>query len=266
MAGRAHERPRAARRHVAVAGPRGSDDGRGMAHGAMAYGDRRRRRRGFQSGYPADSRLMLQLGMLFALLYVAFLCAWLSTTRRRRALGQTRHRVRASWVALAGSAVALARSVTRRPAATPAATDTPWVCEIAWKPGPVWSRFQAVIVTAADRKRRVVAESTGLSRPSRDVRNLPTREPEAGLGALVASILATGWDPVVSLGSWSERRFVWRRPGEPPTKLGPTRRRPSTSPAGVRRSRGAAGSHPVQPARGWASPCTDTGLRVAPPH
>lgn len=205
---------------------------------------------------------MLQLGMLFALLCVALLCAWLSPTRRRRALGQTRHRVRALWVALAGSAVALARSVTRRPAAT----DTPWACEIAWKPGPVWSRFQAVIVTADDRKRRVVAESTGLSWPSKDVRNLPTREPDAALGALVASILATGWEPVQSSGSWSERRFVWRRPGEPATKLGPPRRRPSTSPAGVRRSRGAAGSHPVQPARGWASPGTDTGARVAPPH
>ena len=205
---------------------------------------------------------MLQLGMLFALLYVAFLCAWLSTTRRRRAFGQTRHRVRESWAALANSAVALARSVT----GPPAATDTPQACEIAWKPGPVWSRFQAVIVTADDRKRRVVAESPGLSWPSKDVRNLPTREPEAALGALVASILATGWEPVVSFGSWSERRFVWRRPGEPPTKLGPTRRRPSTSPAGVRRSRGAAGSHPVRPARGWASPGTETGARVGPPQ
>jgi len=237
-----------------------------LAHGAMADGDRRRRHRGFSPDTAADSRLMLQLGMLFALLYVAFLCARLSTTRRRRAFGQTRHRVRESWAALANSAVALARSVTGPPAATPAATDMPWACEIAWKPGPVWSRFQPVIVTADDRKRRVVAAPTGLSWPPRDVRNLATRELDAALGALLSSIFATGWEPVQSSGSLSERRFVWRRPGEPPTKLGPTRRRPSTSPAGVRGSRGAAGSHPVQPARGWASPCTDTGVRVAPLH
>ena len=177
-----------------------------LAHGAMADGDRRRRHRGFSPDTAADSRLMLQLGMLFALLYVAFLCARLSTTRRRRAFGQTRHRVRESWAALANSAVALARSVT----GPPAATDTPWACEIAWKPGPVWSRFQPVIVTADDRKRRVVAAPTGLSWPPRDVRNLATRELDAALGALLASILDTGWEPVEFSGSWSERRFVWR--------------------------------------------------------
>ena len=205
----------------------------------------------------ADSRLMLQLGMLFALVYVAFLCAWLSRTRRRPPSGQSR-RVRASCAALAGSAVALARSVTRRPAAAPADTDTPWTCEIVWKRGPVWSRFQAVIVTSDNRKRRVVAESTGLRWPPKDVRKPPTRELEATLGALVATIVAIGWEPVPSSGSWSERRFVWPRPGEPPTKLRPSRRS-STGLAGVPRRRGAAGSHPLKPARRGTTAGSDSG-------
>ena len=176
---------------------------------------------------PADTRLVLQLGMLLALVYVAFVCAWLSRARRRRAAGQTRHRVRAACAALAGSGRVLARSVTRRASAARAGADTPWTCEIVWKRGPVWSRFQAVIVSSKDRERRVVAESAGLRWPPKDVRKPPTRELEDKLEGLVASIVATGWEPVASFGSWSERRFVWRRPGQPQTKLRPGRRRPS---------------------------------------
>jgi hypothetical protein len=82
----------------------------------------------------ADTRLMLQLGMLLALLYVAFLCLWLSTRRRRQGLGDARHRVRASCAALANSAVIRARSVTQRAPSTPSRANSPWTCEIAWKP------------------------------------------------------------------------------------------------------------------------------------
>jgi hypothetical protein len=211
----------------------------------------------------ADSRLMLQLAMVFALVYVAFLCAWLSRTRGRRAVGQTRHRVRDTCAALAGSAVALARSVARRPAALPPGPDAPCTCEILWKRGPVLSRFQAVIVTSDDRKRRVVAESARLRWPPKDVRNPPTRELEAALGALVATIVATGWEPVASSGSWSERRFVWRRPGEPPTKLRPGRRS-STGPARAPRTRGVTGSPPLKPARRRGAAATEPGGRLAP--
>ena len=175
----------------------------------------------------ADSRLMLQLGMLLALVYVGFLCAWLSRTRRDQTLDRSRHRLRASCAALAGPVVSLARMVARRPAAARAGTGTPWTCEIVWKRGRVWSRFQAVIVTSDGRKRRVVAESAGLRWPPKDVRNPPTRELETTLGTLVTSLMTTGWEPVPSSGSWSERRFVWRRPGQPQTKLRPGRRRPS---------------------------------------
>ena len=193
---------------------------------------------------PADSRLMLQLGMLLGLIYVAFVCAWLSMTRRRRVAGETRRRVRAACTALAGSGRVLARSMTRRASAARVGSDTPWTCEIVWKRGPVWSRFQAVIVTSSDRERRVVAESAGMRWPPKDVRKPPTRELEDRLEGLVASIVTTGWEPVASSGSWSERRFVWRRPGEPPTKLRPGRRR-STGRAGVASRRGATVSHPL---------------------
>jgi hypothetical protein len=196
-------------------------------------------------GAAEQSRLVLQLGMLLALVYVAFVCAWLSRTHRTREPGQTRRRVRAASTALAGSARVLARALARRDAAAQEGADRPWTCEIVWKRGPVWSRFQAVIVTSHDRDRRVVAESAGLRWPPKDVRNPPTRELEHKLEGLVASIVATGWEPVASSGSWSERRFVWRRPGEPPTKLRPGRRRP-TGRAGHPPRRGATGSHALK--------------------
>ena len=209
----------------------------------------------------ADSRLMLQLGMLLALVYVGFLCAWLSRTRRNQDLDRSRHRLRAFCAALARSAVSLARTVARRPAAAPAGTGTPWTCEIVWKRGRVSSRFQAVIVTSDDRKRRVVAESAGLRWPPKDVRNPPTRELEATLGMLVSSLTTTGWEPVPTSGSWSERRFVWRRPGEPPTRLRPG----GGSSMGPARSRRATGSHPPKPARRRAAAGSDPGGRLASP-
>lgn len=201
-----------------------------------------------------NTRLMLQIGMLFALVYVAFLCLWLSWMRRQHDLGRAVHRLRSSPAAVADSAVARVRSVSQRPAIPAAAADSPWTCQIAWKPGHVRSRFQAVIVAPDERKRRIVAESKPLRWPPKDVRNPPTRELEATLGALIASIEATGWEPVQSAGSWSERRFVWRRPGEPPTMLRPTRRRASPRPTGVQRNRGAAGGPPAKPVRWTASP------------
>jgi hypothetical protein len=202
------------------------------------------------SGTDANSRLILQLGMLFALLYVAFLCAWLSTTRHGPSLRQALRRVRASWGATLGGwgAIARARSRNSRAGITPATVSSPWTCEIAWKHGRMRSRFQAVMVTPDDRKRRVVAESVGLPWPPRDARNPPTHELEAALGALIASIVATGWEPVQSIGSWSEQRFVWRGTGEPTTKVS-IRRVPSPNPAGPRRSRGAARPRSAKPAR-----------------
>jgi len=42
--------------------------------------------------------------------------------------------------------------------------------------------------------------------------------------SVVPSIEAAGWEPVQSAGPWTERRFVWRQEGEPPTELEPSRK------------------------------------------
>ena len=150
-----------------------------------------------------DTRLVLQLGMVLALLYVAFVCVWLSRTRGARSVERALRRVGMPWSAL----LARAGFVSAPPAG---ARDSASTCAIAWKRGHLRSRFQAVIFTPGDRKRRVVAESDGLRWPPKDTRNPPTRELEAALAALVAKIVAAGWEPVPSEGSWTERRFVWR--------------------------------------------------------
>jgi hypothetical protein len=205
----------------------------------------------------ADIRLILQLGMLIALLYVAFLCVWFATTRQLRTVGAGRglrhalQRVRGSRVAAVAKSDPLprGRSVAQRPNSTLARPSSLWSCEIAWQPGQVRSRFQAVMSPPNSRARRVVAESEGLRWPPRDVRKLPTRELEAALGRLVASIVAAGWEPVQSGGAWSERRFVWRQEGKPPTTLELSRSRPSLSPVRSWRSRGDAGRSPATPTR-----------------
>jgi hypothetical protein len=154
-----------------------------------------------------DTRLVLQLGMLFAALYVAFLCLWLSRTRGGWTPRGYLERLRATW------GMALLHARTRLLGRTSAATGAgaPAVCSIAWKRGPHRSRFQAVISNPGDGRQRVVAESAGLPWPPKDARNPPTRELEAALASLVAQIVAAGWEPVQSDGSWTERRFV-RRP------------------------------------------------------
>ena len=152
-----------------------------------------------------DTRLVLQLGMLFALLYVGFVCLWLSRTRGGAAVGEAMDRLRSRWsVALSNTRARLLGRPVR------AAGNSPSMCSIAWKPGHHRSRFQAVISSPGDRRPRVVAESSGLRWPPKDARNPPTRELEAALASLVAKIVAAGWEPVQSEGSWTERRFVWR--------------------------------------------------------
>jgi hypothetical protein len=152
-----------------------------------------------------DTRLVLQLGMLFALLYVGFVCLWLSRTRGGATLADAMDRLRSRWsVALSNTRARLLGRPVR------AARSAPSVCSIAWKPGHHRSRFQAVISNPGDRRPRVVAESYGLPWPPKDARNPPTRELEAALASLVAKVVAAGWEPVQSEGSWTERRFVWR--------------------------------------------------------
>lgn len=151
-----------------------------------------------------DTRLVLQIGMLLALLYVAFVCMWLSRTRGGWAPWDVIHRLRSLW----SEALANTRARLLGQPRASVALDGPSVCSIAWKAGHHRSRFQAVISTSGGR--RVVAESDRLRWPPKDARNPPTREIEAALASLVAKIVAAGWEPVQFDGSWTERRFVWR--------------------------------------------------------
>jgi HD-GYP domain-containing protein (c-di-GMP phosphodiesterase class II) len=123
-------------------------------------------------------------------------------------------RVGASSAAL-GNARPLGRahSVAQRARSWPNTANSVWGCEIAWRPRRVRSRFQAVMVPP-DGRTLVVAESKGLPWPPKDGRELTT-----ALDALVASIVAAGWEPVQSGGAWYARRFLWRQEGEPPAKL-----------------------------------------------
>jgi hypothetical protein len=217
---------------------------------------------GAGSNTGGDIRLVLQLGMLIAVLYVAFLCVWFATTRRLRPAGAGRglrhalQRVRGSQAAAVARSdpAPRARSVAKPAGPKLASASSPWACKIAWQPGRVRSRFQVVLVPPNSRARQVVvAESEGLPWPPTDVRKPQTHELEAALGALVASIVAAGWEPVQSGGAWSERRFVWRHEGKPPTTLESSNGRPSRRPVRSRQSRGHDGRRPGEPAR-WRAP------------
>ncbi len=173
-------------------------------------------------GGSADTRLILQLGMLFSLVYVAFLCVWFRATRHLRAdgaesvLALMRRRTHAWWEkAFAGPVRPSAREAPeQREGASPDNADPQWTCEIAYQPGKL--RFQAVMAPqdagshAEDHK--VLHWPRGVPKPS-------ARELESAMGAMFASIAAAGWEPVHSGGVWSERRFVWRKAGQPPTSF-----------------------------------------------
>ena len=102
-------------------------------------------------GGSADTRLILQLGMLFSLLYVAFLCVWFRATRHLRADGAESvvalvgRRMREWWErAFAGSGrPSRARAPAQDEGPASAADDAQWSCEIAYQPGKL--RFQAVM-------------------------------------------------------------------------------------------------------------------------
>jgi hypothetical protein len=175
-------------------------------------------------GGSADTRLILQLGMLFSLVYVAFLCVWFRATRHLRADGAESAfalmgtRMRAWWEqASAGfGAAAARRAPERREGPPPADDDAQWTCEIAYQPGQL--RFQAVMAPQ-DGAGSLADEHKGLHWP-RGVPKPSARELDTAMGALFASIAAAGWEPVHEGGGvWSERRFVWRKAGQPPTSF-----------------------------------------------
>jgi hypothetical protein len=179
---------------------------------------------GSTGGGSADARLILQLGMLFSLVYVAFLCVWFRATRHLRGDGEEpafalmTRRLRAAWRnAFAGSGSRPKRPAPgRRDGPPPAEADAQWTCEIAYQPGKL--RFQAVMAPdgAADER----STETKVLHWPRGVTKASARELETAMGAMFASIAAAGWEPVhPGAGVWSERRFVWRKAGEPPTNF-----------------------------------------------
>jgi hypothetical protein len=171
----------------------------------------------------ADTRLILQIGMLFSLVYVGFLLVWFRATRHLRvdgaesAFALARRRSRAWWEnAFAGSGRDSGGGAPKREGSPPPAHgDAQWTCEIAYQPGQL--RFQAVMAPHEGSAPHA-AEAKGLHWP-RGVPKPSPRELETAMGALFASIAAAGWEPVHPGGVWSERRFVWRKAGEPPTSF-----------------------------------------------
>ena len=213
----------------------------------------------------ADVRLWLQLGMLFFLLYVAFLFVWFWATRRLRADGTrpdltvTARRLRGWWserIVGFGSAQAPAS----RDTFTPSGSHAQWTCEIAWQPGQM--RFQAVISPNSAPKARVVGDAKSLRWPKRVHKPSP-RELESAMGSLAASIAAAGWEPVQPRGPWSERRFVWRQEGEQPTGFDLVGGEPIAATEPVDRAAGPAHSPDPSPPR--AGPERAPGARIATP-
>jgi hypothetical protein len=168
-----------------------------------------------------DGRLMLQLGMLVGALYAAFLCIWFAATRGSLGPGDgidaggSLRRVRAR----------LARAKTERRFATLAGGSSRadphavWTCAIGWRGGRLRSRFQAMMAAPDGRRRWVVAQSKRLQWPPRRGDTLAAAELASALEALVAALVAAGWEPIESAGSWSARQFIWGREGEPPARL-----------------------------------------------
>jgi hypothetical protein len=192
----------------------------------------------------------MQLGMLFSLLYVAFLCVWFWTTRHLRTTGAGLGIKHAGRRVLGRSAVDSDRSARARPpakgeGASAGGANPQWTCEIAWQPGHL--RFQAVMAPHDAPMAHLVGDAKGLRWP-KGVHKPNTPELESALGALAASIAAAGWEPVQSRGPWSERRFVWRQEGEPPTSFELVGGAPAAT-AVAERSNDAARPSRARPAR-----------------
>jgi hypothetical protein len=208
--------------------PDASDAGAGGRRGDFAATSAGRdiavRSAGGESDRAVDGRLMLQLGMLVGALYAAFVCIWFAATRGVGAgldAGDGLRRVRG----VATAAVAAARPKSERRFAAPAGGSSRadphavWTCAIGWRPGRVRSRFRAMMAPPDGRRWRVVAQSKRLQWPPRRGETLATAELVSALESLVAALVVAGWEPIESAGSWSARRFVWRREGEPPARL-----------------------------------------------
>lgn len=204
----------------------GADGARGGSAATRAAGNLPFRDIADESDDAVDSRLMLQLGMLLAALYAAFVCVWFTAIRGmhssgpRLDVGGSLRRV-GGWTAAVASAHPKTEHRLVAPAGSSPSADANavWTCAIGWRPGRMRSRFRAMMAPPDGEGWQIVAESQNLRWPPRSGETLPTAELVSALESLVAALVAAGWEPVESAGSWSARRFVWRRGGEPPAHL-----------------------------------------------
>lgn len=149
-------------------------------------------------GELTDSRLVLQLGMLLAFLYVAFLGLWFASTRHLRLAG----------VGRLAATVPRRRGADRWPARRRSRSGA-WTCRTVWIEER--RRFGALAQPPGGGTPRLLGESARVSQERE-------REPgdgDAHLGELIARLEAAGWKPSGAGGE----RFTWSRRGETPAAL-----------------------------------------------
>jgi hypothetical protein len=156
-----------------------------------------------------NSRLLLQVGLLMGVAYTGLVFLWFVGIRPRVRYA-TGLGVSGAWRRVPGHRVA---------ASSGAHAEAVWTCVIGWRAGRVRSRFRAFVAAPDGRRRRVVAQSRTVHWPPRSSESLATADLVSALESLVAALVAAGWEPVESAGSWSARRFIWRHAGRPPGRL-----------------------------------------------
>jgi hypothetical protein len=98
----------------------------------------------------------------------------------------------------------------------PEEAATVWTCEIAWKAGYVKSTFRAMAgPPGGDGRRKSIGESPPLRWTLMTDPEPPTPEMVAGVKALLAALVAAGWERTQPGGAWYAQRFLWRGTGEP---------------------------------------------------
>jgi hypothetical protein len=90
-----------------------------------------------------------------------------------------------------------------------------WTCEIGWKPGYRKSSFRAMAAPPGESRRRPIGESPPLGWTLWADPEPPTHELVAAAQALLAALVAAGWERTQAGGPWYAQRFLWRGSGEP---------------------------------------------------
>jgi hypothetical protein len=103
----------------------------------------------------------------------------------------------------------------------PEGSEEGWRCEIRCETHDAGSRFRAVALPPSGDEPWAIGEAEG-SRwlPPADGDG-PTPEHDAAIAGLESALLQAGWDRAGRGDQWYAERFVWRREGEPPSRLEP---------------------------------------------